>query len=299
MDQIWKIVPNVGTPYAVFAFIVAALLTGYFVWQRYRYKVLDKVSDPQTRLQMARDLLGVYVPEIDNLRIEDKVALLNKQIDHRQARFKLLIGAGFIVCVLILIATVLIELRPNPGQATELPKKTSLILRIEDEPSDKSEIPGLQQGVVLPVEFTLSNPLSGLAIVDELSLEVLEVIEDATGSTQALVASYKYPIELAPEKRGKIPFGAKFKYAPGEVDRIILGVNSATVGFDYFVRIVVRWYDGASAEKRETVSELLVLRFPAPFKADTPGRQRELQSQQQQGKIDERLRQLRIQVAKP
>jgi hypothetical protein len=187
--------------------------------------------------------------------------------------------------------------RPSPPE--DPPKTTSLLLRIEKEHSDTTQIKGLKTGIAQVVEFTLSNPLSGLAIIDELAVEVLDVIEDGAGSTQTVIASYKYPIELNAEKRGRVPFGDKFKYAPGEVDRIILGVFSDSQGYDYFVRIVVRWYDAASMEKRETVSDPMVLRFPAPARSGMNGEERGRLSQKQQERIEERLQQLQNQSKEP
>src|SRR5262249_41495601 len=155
------------------------------------------------------------------------------------------------------------------------------------ESSDTSKMQGLQKGVAQVVEFTLSNPHSGLAIVDELAVEVLEVIEDNTGSTQTIVNSYEFPVSISPPKGSRVAFGRKrVKYDPGEVDRIILGVQGDG-GYDYFVRVAVRWTDDSSSTRRETVSEPFVLRFPIAPPITTPTAERERLANKQRTTIEE------------
>lgn len=290
MGEMWKIIPGVNTPLALLAFLIAAILVGYGIHRRKRYAALEGVTDPDKRLEMLRALLGQYTPDMSNLTREQKAGIINEQIRHGLVKFKLMIVAGIVV-VLATLATIgaiaFVRPRPLPEQS----KETSLILRLEQAGTHSSPIKEPLSGVAQRIEFTLSNPLAGLALVDELALDVLDVIEDGAGSTQAVVVTYKYSVDLDPNKRGGIPFGDKFKYAPGEVDRISLGLQS-NLGYDYIVRVVVRWFDAAASEKRVTASEPFIIRFPAPLPPTTPDDVRERLRQEQDAKIAARLRQI-------
>jgi hypothetical protein len=297
MGEMWKVIPGVNTPLALLAFLIAALLVGYGIHRRKRYAALEGVTDPETRLQMLRALLGQYTPDMSNLTREQKAAIINEQVRQGLVKFRWVITVGVVIILATLATICVIALSQQRPPHPEQQNSSSLILRIENAYPDVAQAgaPPIQEplaDIARRIEFTLSNPLSGLAIIDELALEVLDVIEDRTGSAEAVVVCYRYAVDLDPTKRGGVRFGDKFKYAPGEVDRFSLGVRSDT-GYDYFVRVVVRWYDAAASERRETTSEPLVLRFPAPLTVTTPGPERERLQQRQEARIEERLRQLR------
>jgi len=294
MEEMWKIIPGVTTPFALMAFLIAALLVGYGIHRRRRYAPFDGITDPEVRLQMLRTLHGQHVPDMTNLTREQKTDIINHQIGNEKFKFTLVIVAGFLLAIVVIVAAIDAWRQPPPAQ--EQPKTSSLILRIENSSSADDPAPARKPaihepnfGVAERIEFSLANPNSGLAIIDEMAVEVLDVVEDNTGSTQAVVVHYKYAVDLTPTK-GSVPFGEKFKYSPGEVDRFSVGAG-ATNGYDYFVRIVVRWFDAVSSEKRVTVSEPIVLCFPAPFPLNTPIAVREELQKQQKSRIEERLRQ--------
>lgn len=111
-------------------------------------------------------------------------------------------------------------------------------------------------------EFTLANPLSGLAIIDSIEVEVLEVVEDPWQSTEAVLDKYNYKVPLDPTFTGLKKFAGDFKYAPGEADRISALLTSKD-GYDYLVRFIVTWNDTLKIAKNKTTSEIQVARFPS------------------------------------
>ncbi|MBP3959106.1 hypothetical protein J8F10_28000 [Gemmata sp. G18] len=120
MGEMWKIVPNIDTPYAVFACLVAGFVTCYGLWRRHRYVALKDVTDANKRLEMLRELLGQYTPDMSSLTREQKAELVNNQIKTGLTRFKWLVVAGGILFVVVVAATVLVAFRPI--SATETPK---------------------------------------------------------------------------------------------------------------------------------------------------------------------------------
>ena len=98
--------------------------------------------------------------------------------------------------------------------------------------------------------------------MESIEVEVLDVIEDKWTTTQALIESYKFNVELAPDFVGLKKFAGDFKYSPGEVDRISVLLKSRG-GFDYFVRFVVTWDDVLKNVKTKSYSDVQIARFPS------------------------------------
>ena len=138
--------------------------------------------------------------------------------------------------------------------APMLPKDTTLRLRTEN--------PGSQTIDGSVHQFTLSNPQSGLAIIESIDIEVLDVLEDKWATTQALIETYKFRVGLDPAFRGRRKIVNGFKYAPGEVDRFEILMTSKG-GFDYIFRFVVTWHDSLAQANRTTFSDLQIARFPS------------------------------------
>jgi pyrimidine deaminase RibD-like protein len=183
----------------------------------------------------------------------------------------------------------------EPPPAPEQPKATSLLLRMEKEGEQVANVKNPEKGSGAIFEFTLSNPTAGLALLDDLAVEVLDVIEDNCATPQALVATYKYEATVDADKLGRVSFAKGFKYSPGEVDRISLNLSSKKAGYDYFVRIVVRWYDAVLKEPRDTFSDVMVARFPpAPSEDDkTSLNERGRCAEEQNSRVEKRLAELR------
>jgi hypothetical protein len=173
---------------------------------------------------------------------------------------------------------------------------TSLLLRVENNGTTITSSDGRQRALF---EYTLSNATHGLAIIEDMAVDVLDVIEDKWAPTQALVSTYKYRVTLNSKMRGLVSIAKGFKYSAGEVDRFSLGVSSKKDGFDYFIRIVVRWSDAVTNERRETHSDVMVARLPSllPDKKLTLN-ERGARYEQQGELIEARLQAIRAKMSK-
>jgi hypothetical protein len=200
-------------------------------------------------------------------------------ISWRAGGFVLRASGAIALFVLTFFFTPHVIPTPPPPPANN---PTSLLLRMEREGVSGLATEGPVKGNGSLFEFTLANPLDGMAIVDEIAVEVLDVIDDEWTTYQGLVNTYTCHLVLDPAKKGKVPVAKGFKYAKGEVDRFSLCLFSNGEGHDYFVRLVVDWYDAVSQTRRQTVSDVMVARLPAP-RPDTP----ELSRNEQGKKYDE------------
>jgi hypothetical protein len=211
-------------------------------------------------------------------------------------RFGIGIRAGGALALFVL--TYLLSPAVIPPQGP--PKSTSLVLRMEQEGVQNTNTQQPKKGAGALFEFTLSNPGQGLASIDEIAVEVLDVIDDKWSLTQALVATYKYEARLDPDKRGRIPFANGFKYAPGEMDRFTVNLTSDREGYDYFIRIVVKWYDAALEQPRETFSDVMVARFPSSQSGDDglTRDERGKRAEQQGERVAKHLEQVRSSLRK-
>jgi hypothetical protein len=113
-------------------------------------------------------------------------------------------------------------------------------------------------------EFTLSNPMNGIAIVESVSVEVLDVIEDRCPQLEAILAKFKYSINLKPDFRGRQTVAEGFEYGPGDTDQFAVLLKSSKSGYDYFFRFVIVWHDTLMQEKKESFSGVFVARYPSP-----------------------------------
>lgn len=131
--EMWQIVPAISKPLAALAFLIAVI--GAFLWRReaLKYKPLEGVTDPAVRLKMLRDLIGRYTPDNDNLRVEDKVKILDTQLRQGMLKWKWMVVAG-VICFLALVLAILLVAKaaPQPEQSHQggsvpvLPEKVAV-----------------------------------------------------------------------------------------------------------------------------------------------------------------------------
>ena len=187
-------------------------------------------------------------------------------------------------------------IQPPPRQ--ELPKESTLKLRLEERGENFSKKDAPYEGFGRQVVFTLSNPLSGLAVIDAVSLEVFDVIPDKFAVSEAVMVPFKYEASLGPNQRGLVPVVKNtFKYSPNEIDRFVLKVTSTATGFDYIVRVVVAWHDEIADAKRTAVSDVIALKFPSfpdeKLKLNEIGRLSEIHDE----KLMERVKEIRSKLS--
>lgn len=167
----------------------------------------------------------------------------------------------FGIAVIGIIAWTTVEVVPHFAKAAPgSPKETTLAL----SPLRN----GIQTFNGSVHDFALSNPLAGLAVIESIEVEIIDVVEDKWATTQALFDTFKYKVELDPTFRGRKKFAEGFKYAPGEVDRLSVLFTSKG-GFDYFLRFIVTWHDTLANQKKSTISDIQIARFPSV--ENTPG----------------------------
>jgi hypothetical protein len=218
-------------------------------------------------------------------------------IESKFRGFGIRAGGALALVVLTYLLTPKV-LPPQPPPLSTDVKPSSLALRMDGEDFDvrKVNTNGLQKGMGKLVSFTLSNSTGGLAIVDEVAVEVLDVFGDHNGTVEALVQPFNYEITLKTGQKGKVRVPAQFKYSAGELDRIILNVLPEDGGHDYIVRLVVRWFDDVTKEKRLIESEPKVLRFPSPYQGKPEDRIGLLEKQN--ALIDERFAKVKAELGK-
>ena len=110
MEELIRIIPAVTHPVTLIAFGIAALLSAYGLYKRYRYKALEGVSDPETRLKMLSELLGQYTPDMGNLKREQKAEIINTQIQNGLTRFKWMAIIFGGLSTLVILAAIIIAL---------------------------------------------------------------------------------------------------------------------------------------------------------------------------------------------
>jgi hypothetical protein len=205
-------------------------------------------------------------------------------------------GALALFVLTYLLTPKVVAQAPPEHQNSILTTPTSLLLRMEKSGEMNAAPDYSSQGALF--EFTLSNATHGLAIIDDIAVEVLDVMEDKWPVYGATVSTYKYRAVLKPETRGLVSVAKGFKYSAGETDRFSLNVSSSKDGFDYFVRIVMKWYDGVTKETRETHSDVMVARLPSLALGDklTPN-ERGAGYEKQSKLIEERLRSIRARLS--
>jgi hypothetical protein len=201
--------------------------------------------------------------------------------------------------VLTYLFTPTIVPAPTPSpQNSERPHVASLVLRMDDGPPDENQTKGMKSGLGQLVSFTLSNPLNGTAVVDDVALEVFDDIPDECGSIQTIVHPYNYTVELEPGKRGRMPFTPeKFKYSHGEIDHFYVRVV-AGLGSDYIARVSVRWHDDLTGVKFEASSDLQVVSFPAPAPLGLPAAEREDRYKRRNALLEDRMNKAKASLRK-
>ncbi len=169
-------------------------------------------------------------------------------------------GLAIFVLSLVLTPKVISKLSFKNDESSQ-PKSTTFSIRFAEYPKETppdSDKFGLAQRFYLK----LSNSHFGLATVDDVSVEVLGMLPNETGLTQAKIEPYKYDLTLNPQEKGVFSFAQNFKYSPGETDTLDLGLFTKEHGYDYIFRVVVKWVDEVTHEKHSTATEIAVASFP-------------------------------------
>jgi hypothetical protein len=287
----WDAIRYIGSPLTLAAFFAAAGVTVYAMRQKYKANVIQSAPE-KDRVKMAEQVLERFHVNTGNLTRDQQFKIAMEQIRAREAnawRLALLFLAIAILAAAVVVIAVLFSDKTNE------PKSTRLVLRLEEEGTNISQANGPQAVSGVFLHFALANPGPGLGSIDEMAVEVLDVIDDKWPTAQALASTYKYQAMLNPEKRGLVPFVKKtFKYATGDIDNFILNLNSEKEGYDYFIRIVVKWHDYLRNESQQTNSEVLVARFPLAsipegMTRDEIGRR----SEEQTERVEKHLQELR------
>ena len=300
MVEFFRTVTTVGTPIGLIGLVVGLIFYGYSRYLGSTEKQLELLPK-EDRAKSVDHYLTRYGIDGSNLTRDQKYNLILIEMKKRHSRILKCVYVSAAVFVIALVLVVVAYLwRPSNSTASEPTKASVLHLRMKKEGEQIINTKEPKKGIGSVFEFTLSNSEGGLAIVDSIAVEVLDVLEDNCGTTQALVSEYKYEAMLNPEKRGMVPFGGKLKYGPSEVDAITVNLSSAKVGYDYFVRIVVDWYDDNKQEKKQTMSDVMVAKFPAPMEEmdDLSLDERGKRYAQQNDRVQKRLETLREKVNK-
>jgi hypothetical protein len=237
------------------AFLAYIFTVGIWAWAVIQTRRLEKVN--QGMKEVPESQRPAFLRTSLNTVVPSSISA-TQWIKAEKQRYVFLSLIAILVLILCLAGLAAWAVRSDSGGAKAdiapaIPKATTLVLTATKK--------GWQTTEGSLHEFTLSNPLFGLAIVESIEVEVLEVIENKWATTQALVDTYKYNVELDPAFRGLKKFASDFKYSPGEVDRISVLLKSKA-GFDYFVRFVVSWDDVLKKEKMKTYSDVQAASFP-------------------------------------
>ena len=258
MTETLRIASSIGTPLALVGFLLALTFYAYLRWLGSQEKKLEML--PADERSKAEDrYLTRYKIDGGNLTRDQKYQLIRHEMvkgDRFNRFWCVTVAVVFLIC--FLLAGIIYYISPTPSPAPVAPTNTSLRLKMEK----KGVMTSTEEKLGAHFSFTLSNPTTGLAIIKSVELEVLEVMPDPYPVSEAQVATYKYEVTLNPQKKGTVSFAKGLKYAPGEVDQFALNVYSAPEGYDYFVRVVVKWDDAVSDQERTTSSEVMVARFP-------------------------------------
>jgi len=256
----------------VLAYVVGMILLGvgcYLMLRNEPFRDPNFVVILRIMISLAAATIGATIPGFFHISSTNK-------------RWTIRAGGALALFVLTYLFTPKVLPPPPP----EMPKTTSLVLRMEDESGPTVATANTNAGYVF--QFSVANPTSGLAIIDDMACEVLDVIEDHVVVHGAVVKTYKYEVNVNSKTRGPVSFAKGFKYSPGEIDRFAVNVV-AEHGYDYFVRMVVTWFDAAEKTKKATYSEVYAIRLPlAPAKQEVAAATREAQD----ARVEKRLLQL-------
>lgn len=276
----WQAIQYVGTPLALTAFIVAAVTTAIRFGLEQRVKLLQTLPENE-RAEYLEKSLETYHIKQDNLTREQKYQLMLTVLRHRSERFKIIALTSIAIITVVVAVAITISIlatrHPNEVNNSTI-GNNGTVVTVQNSPGTKLDIsPAVPKVTTLVLaegrsdvqlfngslhEFTLSNPLSGLAFIESVDVDILKVVEDKWATTQALVEPYKRTISLEPTFIGRKEVARSFKYSPGEIDQFSILFTSEG-GFDYFLRFVITWTDQLSQTKKTLCSEVQLARFPA------------------------------------
>src|SRR5262249_33987043 len=100
-------------------------------------------------------------------------------------------GAMALFCLTYLVSPTVVQ---APPQAPPENRKTSLLLRMKTEGIRFLPRDSRQRGALF--EFSLSNATYGLAEIDDMVVDVLDVIEDKWLLPEDKISTYKYRVTL-------------------------------------------------------------------------------------------------------
>jgi hypothetical protein len=310
MAEALEIATKVTNPPALAAFLAILFCFSYRYYLKSWENRLAALPEDQ-RAKAMDEYLSRY--GIDGLKLtkEQSYKLIGEEMAKRHRRYCVYaIVLAVAIVVIVAIATIgycLVNKSPAPEppppsmpQPTPpAPQPTALNLRVLENPTHdlKPKHPRTTPEGVTTV-FQLSNGVSGLAVVDELGVDVIEVIEDKAPIAQTIVSKYDFEVKLDPNRRGSIKFAGNFKYAQGEVDTFFVNLSSIKQGHDYFYRIIVKWFDSVTQESKSITSDVLVARFPefTPEHAKLPFSERGRLADEQERKIEQTLQAIKAKI---
>lgn len=274
----WEAIKYVRTTFALIAFIVANIKTVVHVWLKQQVKLLQTLPENERAEYLAKSLETYHIKQ-DNLTREQKYVLMRNVLKHRSKRFLIIALSSIAIIAVVAVAVVIsvFAMRHANEANNSTVGNNGTVVTVQNSPGTKLDIsPALPKATTLVLiegrsgvqtidgsihEFTLSNPLSGLAFIESVEVDVLKVVEDKWATTQALVEPFKRTVNLDPTGIGRKEFARDFKYSPGEVDKFSVLFTSKG-GFDYFLRFVITWNDHLTQTKKTICSDVQLACFP-------------------------------------
>ena len=105
--MIWDIIPKIGTPIALIAFVLA--LVFYYLRSQLKNKLdLIKSAPTTERADLIERTLGDFNIDADTLTREQKYDLLKRKLDSRSQRFRLALNFSLVLSLSVLMAFVVL-----------------------------------------------------------------------------------------------------------------------------------------------------------------------------------------------
>lgn len=105
--MIWEIIPKIGTPIALIAFVAA--LVFYYLRSQLKHKLdLIKSAPATERADLIEGTLGDFSIDADELTRQQKYELLKQKLEHRAHRFRLALNVSLVLSLSVLMAFVVL-----------------------------------------------------------------------------------------------------------------------------------------------------------------------------------------------